>query len=74
MESHVERRIERLREEERELWFQRMREMLEEFDCQPTSTEVWVDGVSYYSDWGYGIECIEYFIEALERRYRQTPL
>lgn len=50
-------------------WFRRMREMLEEFDNQPTSTEVRVDGVSYYSDWGYGIECIEFFIEALERRY-----
>ena len=50
-------------------WFRRMREMLEEFDNQPTSTEVRVDGVSYYGDWGYGIECVEFFIEALERRY-----
>lgn len=69
METYVERLIERMRLEERELWFQRMHEMLEEFDNQPTSTEVFVDGMSYYSDWGYGIECIEFFIEALERRY-----
>lgn len=39
-----------------------------DFNDSPSSTVATVDGVEYHSDWGYGIECIEYFLDALRRR------
>ena len=48
--------------------FDEMEQLLEEIKNTGTTTSVEIDGDIYKTDWGYGEEAIEYFIEILKKR------
>lgn len=52
-----------------DVWFRRMHDLLDEIDREASTLYFDTDGKSYQTDWGYGVEAIEYFIEILEDRY-----
>lgn len=51
------------------VWFRRMHDLLDEIDRDASTLYFDIDGKSYQTDWSYGVEAIEYFIEILEDRY-----
>lgn len=52
-----------------DVWFKRMHDLLDEIKRDASMIYFDTGGKSYHTDWGYGIEAIEYFIEILEDRY-----
>ena len=48
--------------------FDEMNELLDEIYRSGGETWVEIDGQTYYTDWGYGVVAIEFFIRMLENR------
>lgn len=48
--------------------FDEMNELLDEINRSGGETWVEIDGQTYYTDWGYGVVAIEFFIRMLKNR------